>query len=139
MTNYPELKLYIDGQWRTAANDLPVVNPATEEVIGRLPHAERKDLDDALAAAEKGFHTWRATPPVERANVLLRAAALMRERQEEIATAITAEHGKPLPQARLEVIRGCEFLEWDAGEATRTYGRVTSSRNRLKRRNNRQT
>lgn len=51
----------------------------------------------------------------------------MRERQEDIATAITAEHGKPLDQARLEVIRGCEFFEWDAGEATRTYGRVIPS------------
>ena len=51
----------------------------------------------------------------------------MRKRQEEIASAITAEHGKPLGEARLEVIRGCEFLEWDAGEATRTYGRVIPS------------
>ncbi|MEO1081736.1 MAG: NAD-dependent succinate-semialdehyde dehydrogenase [Pseudomonadota bacterium] len=127
MHNYPELRLYIDGQWRRTANALPVLNPATEEEIGRLPHADRQDLDDALAAAEKGFRVWSATPAVERANVLMRAAALMRERQEEIATAITAEHGKPLPQARLEVIRGCEFFEWDAGEATRTYGRVIPS------------
>ena len=82
---------------------------------------------DALAAAEKGFETWRHVAPIERAKVLMKAAALMRERQEEIALAITAEHGKPLPQARLEVIRGCEFFEWDAGEATRTYGRVIPS------------
>ena len=127
MSSYPELHLYIDGDWRKTANDLPVLNPATEEEIGRLPHAETSDLDDALAAAERGFTVWSQTPPVERANVLLKAAALMRERQEEIATAITSEHGKPLPQARLEVIRGCEFLEWDAGEATRTYGRVIPS------------
>ena len=127
MSSYPELHLYIDGEWRKTVNDLPVLNPATEEEIGRLPHAESSDLDDALAAAERGFTVWSQTPPVERANVLLKAAALMRERQEEIATAITSEHGKPLPQARLEVIRGCEFLEWDAGEATRTYGRVIPS------------
>jgi succinate-semialdehyde dehydrogenase/glutarate-semialdehyde dehydrogenase len=127
MSSYPDLHLYINGEWRKTADDLPVVNPATEEEIGRLPHADKSDLDDALAAAEKGFRVWSQVPPVERANVLLKAAALMRERQEEIATAITAEHGKPLPQARLEVIRGCEFLEWDAGEATRTYGRVIPS------------
>lgn len=127
MSTYPKLHLYINGQWRKTANDLPVVDPATEEVIGRLPHAETSDLDDALQAAEKGFRIWRLTPPAERANVLMKAAALMRERQEEIATAITAEHGKPIAQARLEVIRGCEFLEWDAGEATRTYGRVIPS------------
>ena len=127
MNTYPDLHLYIDGQWRQTADSIPVLDPATEDEIGRLPQAAQSDLDDALEAAEKGFRTWRKTPPAERASVLLKAAALMRERQEEIATAITAEHGKPLPQARLEVIRGCEFFEWDAGEATRTYGRVIPS------------
>ncbi|MDJ0749377.1 MAG: NAD-dependent succinate-semialdehyde dehydrogenase [Woeseiaceae bacterium] len=127
MSTYPDLHLYINGEWRKAAHDLPVLNPATEEEIGRLPHAERRDLDDALDAAADGFKVWSQTPPVTRANILLKAAALMRERQEEIATAITAEHGKPLTQARMEVIRGCEFFEWDAGEATRTYGRVIPS------------
>ena len=127
MSTYPDLHLFINGEWRKTAEDLPVLNPATEEEIGRLPHAHKSDLDDALDAADKGFERWRQVAPVDRANVLYRAAALMRERQEEIATAITAEHGKPITQARLEVIRGCEFFEWDAGEATRTYGRVIPS------------
>jgi succinate-semialdehyde dehydrogenase/glutarate-semialdehyde dehydrogenase len=127
MSTYPDLHLYINGEWRKTANDLPVLNPATEEEIGRLPHAEIKDLDDALESAERGFKAWRKVAPIERANVLIKAAAIMRKRQEEFATSITAEHGKPLSQARLEVIRGCEFLEWDAGEATRTYGRVIPS------------
>ena len=127
MKTYPELHLYINGEWRKTATDLPVLNPATEEEIGRLPHAEKRDLDDAIESAARGFEAWRQVAPSERAGVLYRASALMRERQEEIATAITAEHGKPLDQARLEVIRGCEFLEWDAGEATRTYGRVIPS------------
>lgn len=127
MSTYPDLHLYIDGQWRKTANDIPVLNPATEEEIGRLPHADKGDLDDALEAAERGFRVWSQVAPVERANVLTKAAVLMRERQEEIATAITAEHGKPLNQARLEVIRGCEFFQWDAGEAARTYGRVIPS------------
>ncbi len=127
MSTYPELSLYIDGRWRNTADTLAVVDPATEEEIGRLPHAEQSDLDDALEAAEKGFRVWRKTPPADRAQVLMKAAALMRERQEEIARSITAEHGKPLDQARFEVIRGCEFFEWDAGEATRTYGRVIPS------------
>ena len=127
MNDYPDLHLYINGAWRKTKETLPVLNPATEEEIGRLPHADVSDLDDALAAADTGFKVWSKTPPIDRANVLLKAAALMRERQETIAKAITAEHGKPLPQARMEVIRGCEFLEWDAGEATRTYGRVIPS------------
>ena len=103
---------------------MPVVNPATEEEIGRLPRASVADLDAALDAAVNGFNIWRRISPRERSDTILRAAALMRERQEDIATSITLEHGKPLAQARLEVIRGAEFFEWDAGEAMRTYGRT---------------
>jgi len=127
MSTYPGLKLFIGGAWRETAETLRVVNPATEEELGRLPHAEMSDLEDALRAAESGFRIWRKTPPRARADIMLRAAAILRDWQEEIAHAITAEHGKPLAQARLEVIRGVEFFEWDAGEAMRMYGRVIPS------------
>lgn len=125
--NHPEAKLYIGGEWRGADETLPIVNPSTEAVIGRLPIATPTDLDDALAAAAAGFAGWSQTSPRSRADLILAAAALMRERQEEIATSITLEHGKPLAQGRAEVIRGAEFFEWDAGEALRTYGRVIPS------------
>ncbi|MEP2029590.1 MAG: NAD-dependent succinate-semialdehyde dehydrogenase [Paracoccaceae bacterium] len=121
---YPELKLHIAGEWRKTSLDMPVVNPATEEEIGRLPCASLFDLDDALVAAVQGFGIWSRTSPRARADTILRAATLLRQRQEEIAYSITLEHGKPLKQARLEVIRGAEFFEWDAGEAMRSYGRV---------------
>lgn len=124
---YPDLRLYIDGAWRHTDASLDVVNPANEQIIGRLPVAGPADLDDALAAAADGFRVWSRTPPRDRADLIRAAAALLRERQEEIAQAITLEHGKPLGEARLEVIRGCEFFEWDAGEAVRTYGRVIPS------------
>lgn len=127
MSPYPELKLFIGGEWRGTPEEIAVVNPATEEELGRLPHARISDLEDALTAAEAGFRIWRRVSPRDRADIILRAAAILRDRQEEIAQAITAEHGKPLPQARLEVIRGAEFFEWDAGEAMRTYGRVIPS------------
>ena len=127
MTKYPDVGLFIGGSWRTTADDLPVVNPATEQVIGRLSCAGRQDLDDALEAATKGFEVWSDTAPRDRADILRVAAALMRERQDEIARDITLEHGKPYRQARLEVIRGCEFFEWDAGEVVRAYGRVIPS------------
>ena len=127
MPSYPELELYIDGKWRTTADTLPVVNPATEEEIGRLPMAGPAERDEALAAANHGFAAWRAVAPRDRADLIREAARLMCERQEEIAQSITLEHGKPLAQARLEVIRGAEFFEWDAGEAVRTYGRVIPS------------
>ena len=124
MSSYPELGLFINGAWRKTAEDMPVVNPATEAQLGRLPCAGIAELNDAIQAAEAGLDIWRKTPPRTRSDIILRAAAILRERQEDIARAITAEHGKPLAQARLEVIRGAEFFEWDAGEAMRVYGRV---------------
>lgn len=127
MVHYPDLRLYIDGAWRKTGTDRPVLNPADETVIGALPIAATSDLDDALAAAAKGFRTWSRTAPAKRAAMLRKAAALMRERSEEIARSITLENGKPISEARLEVIRGSEFFEWDAGEAQRTYGRVIPS------------
>ena len=127
MTTYPDPQLYIDGAWRTTACDLPVVNPATEEVVGRVAVAGPDDLDDALDAASRGFAVWSRTPPRERADLIREAARIMRERKDDIAHAITLEHGKPYTQAKLEVTRGAEFFEWDAGEALRTYGRVIPS------------
>jgi len=127
MTQYPDLQLYIGGAWRKAADGQPVLNPADESVIGMVPIASRSDLDDALVAAAAGFKIWSKTSPAKRADIILRAARLMRERIEEIAYAITLEHGKPIAQARLEVVRGCEFFEWDAAEGQRTYGRVIPS------------
>ena len=129
---YPDLALYIGGEWRTSTNVLPVINPSTEEVIGQLPVASESDLRAATEAAVAGFAVWQRTPPRERADLILEAAQLMRTRQDEIAHAITLEHGKPFEQARLEVIRGCEFFEWDAGEALRTYGRVIPSARGIK-------
>lgn len=127
MTSYPELQLYIAGKWRAGRETIPVLNPADEGAIGALPVASREDLDDALEAAVRGFRVWSTTAPAKRAEVILRAVALMKERREEIARSITLEHGKPIAQARLEVQRGCEFFEWDAGEAVRAYGRVIPS------------
>lgn len=128
MNDYPNLNLYIDGAWRETSDRLDVRNPANEEIIGALAVAARSDLDDAIAAAEKGLRIWRDTAPATRCAVMMRAAALMRERHEQIALSITLEQGKPLHESRAEVIRGSEFIEWDAGECQRLYGRVIPSK-----------
>jgi succinate-semialdehyde dehydrogenase/glutarate-semialdehyde dehydrogenase len=127
MNRYPDLQMYIGGSWRSSSDGQPVLNPADESVIGMVPIASRADLDVALAAAADGFRVWSRMSPRKRGEIMLKAAALMRERVEEIAYSITLEHGKPIAQARLEVIRGCEFFEWDAAEGQRTYGRVIPS------------
>jgi succinate-semialdehyde dehydrogenase/glutarate-semialdehyde dehydrogenase len=123
LATYPEIQLYIGGRWKSASGQ-PVINPADETSIGTVPHATRQDLDDALEAAEKGFRLWRATPPAERTRIILKAAQIIRNRVNEMAGAMTLEQGKPFDQARLEIIRGCEIIEWDANEGRRVYGRV---------------
>jgi succinate-semialdehyde dehydrogenase/glutarate-semialdehyde dehydrogenase len=126
MTAYPDLQLFIGGEWKSADGQ-PVLNPADETVIGVVPHATRADLDAALAAAESGFHTWRNTSPAKRAETILKAAQLVRQRVEEMAVAMTLEQGKPIAQSRLEILRGCDIIEWDATEGRRIYGRVIPS------------
>lgn len=123
MPNYPELKLYIDGQW-IARPGAPVINPADESVLGDVPHATRADMDAALAAAEKGFRIWSRTSPAKRAEIIFNATRIARDRVEEMAVAMTLEQGKPIAQSRMEILRGCEIIEWDAMEGRRMYGRV---------------
>jgi succinate-semialdehyde dehydrogenase/glutarate-semialdehyde dehydrogenase len=126
MANYPDLKLYIGGEWRRCDGQ-PVINPADESTLGTVPYASRSDLNDALTAAEQGFKIWSRTAPVKRAEIILEAVRLIRERVEPMAIAMTLEQGKPLAQSRQEIIRGCEIIEWDAQEGRRIYGRIIPS------------
>ncbi|MEQ8196144.1 MAG: NAD-dependent succinate-semialdehyde dehydrogenase [Rhodospirillales bacterium] len=126
MTSYPELQLCIGGHWKSAAGE-PLINPSDESEITVVPHATTADLDAALAAASEGFDVWRKTSPAKRCEIILKAAQLLRERADDIAYTLTLEQGKPLAQARLEVVRGCEIIEWDATEGRRVYGRVIPS------------
>lgn len=127
---YPELKLFIAGRWLGGGGRIvePVVNPATGEVLAELPHATDADLDEALAAAAAGFETWRRTSPVDRGSVLHRAAALMRERREHLASLITLELGKPIAEARAEVDQAAGIFDWNAEEGRRAYGRIIPAR-----------
>ncbi|MCZ8170786.1 MAG: NAD-dependent succinate-semialdehyde dehydrogenase [Novosphingobium sp.] len=121
-----DLALFINGSWKIGeGRDLfPVVDPARGETIAEVPLATPADLDEALAAAERGFALWRATPAEQRAAVLTKAATLLRERADAIATLLTLEQGKPIAEARSEVIGSAQIFDWCAAEATRIYGRV---------------
>jgi len=127
---YPDVELHIDGKWQPACSGrtMPVVNPATEAVLGALAHAGIADLDAALAAAERGFCTWREVSVFERSKLMRRAAVLLRERSEEIATLMTLEQGKPIAEARGETNAAADIIDWFAEEARRAYGRVIPSR-----------
>src|SRR5512139_2955681 len=99
-----DLSLFINGSWRIGEgrDAFPVVDPARGETIAEVRMASPADLDEALNAAEKGFAIWRDTPVDQRAAVLRRAAALLRERAETIARLLTTEQGKPIAEARAE-------------------------------------
>ncbi|MCC6889336.1 MAG: NAD-dependent succinate-semialdehyde dehydrogenase [Hyphomicrobiales bacterium] len=127
---YTELALHIDGEWLDGAGRAgeDVINPATEKPLGRLPHASTADLDRVLAAAQSGFAVWRKTSAYDRAKVLRKAAGLVRERVERIARIMTQEQGKPLAEARIEVLVTADILEWYAEEGRRSYGRIVPRR-----------
>ena len=127
---YRDVQLHINGQWRDAegGRTIPVLNPATEEVIGTVAHAARGDMDVALDAAAKGFKLWSKVSAYDRAKVMRKAADLLRERAGDIARLMTLEQGKPLAEAKMETLAAADIIDWFAEEARRAYGRVIPSR-----------
>ena len=130
MTDYPHIQLFIDSHWRdgAAARSLPVVNPATGAVMGQVACAETADLEEVAAAALRGFAVWRQTSAFERYKIMRRAAQLLRDRVERVASLMTLEQGKPLAEARMEVLAGADTIDWFAEEGRRAYGRVIPAR-----------
>jgi succinate-semialdehyde dehydrogenase/glutarate-semialdehyde dehydrogenase len=127
---YPNTELHIAGDWRgaEAGETLDVINPATGEPIGHVAHARKADLDAALEAAATGFKAWKQVSAFERYKVMRKAAELVRERADEIATAMTMEQGKPVGEAKIETLFGADIIDWFAEEARRSYGRVIPAR-----------
>ena len=127
---YPTLHLYIDGEFINAEGrrEQDVLNPATGQVIGKLPHATTEDLDQALAAAARAFEGWKKTSPLDRSKVLRKVAELARERAKDIGHGMTLDQGKPLAESVGEVMFCAEHAEWHAEECRRIYGRVIPAR-----------
>lgn len=129
-TVYEKLAMYIDGKFVEAEGRKtePVVNPASGEVLGHLPHATREDLDAALAAAQRAFESWKKSSPLDRSAILRKVGQLARERAQEIGRNITLDQGKPLAESVGEVMVCAEHAEWAAEEGRRIYGRVIAPR-----------
>lgn len=130
MHSYPDIKLLINGEWRDALSGktIAISDPATDEIIGAIAHAEKADLDLALDAAEKGFKVWRETSAYDRSKIMRKAADLLRERKDTIAWLMTREQGKPIAQSGMEVMGAADTIDWFAEEARRTYGQVIPAR-----------
>lgn len=117
--------LFISGEWRTAegGKTLDVVDPSTGAVIRTIADASVADGKAAMDAAVAAFPAWAATPARERGEILRRAFDLLQARKEDVALLMTLEMGKPLAEARGEVVYGGEFLRWFSEEAPRIQGR----------------
>ncbi len=124
---YPELKLFIGGKWKSSDAGEDVTNPADGTVLGRLPHASKADLDDALAAAQAGFMKWRKFAPADRERIMLRAVDYLNAHAEEIAIGLVLDQGKTIEEARTEVQIAQDRIAWDATEGRRVYGRIIPS------------
>ena len=127
---YTDLALFIDGQWLNGQGRKgeDVINPATEKPLAHLPHASKADLDAALAAANKGFTTWKSTSAYDRSKLMRKAADLLRERSDHVAKVMVQEQGKVYPEARGEVLVSADIIDWYAEEGRRAYGRIVPGR-----------
>ncbi len=124
--------MYIDGRWVPAADGAraDVVDPATERAIDSVPRATVDDLDIALAAADRSWREWREVDAWTRSATVRRVGVLIRERADAIAAVLTEEQGKPLPEARAEVLATADQFDWYADEARRIYGRIVDGHSR---------
>src|SRR5687768_15142462 len=122
----PTVPLLIDGklvesqttQWRD------VRNPATQEVLARVPLATPEELNAAVASAAQAFKTWRHAPVGTRARIFLKYQQLIRENMKEVAAILTSEQGKTLADAEGDVFRGLEVVEQAAGIGTLQLGEI---------------
>ncbi|MFL6717551.1 MAG: NAD-dependent succinate-semialdehyde dehydrogenase [Burkholderiaceae bacterium] len=117
---------YIDGQWLDSSDGktIAVTNPADDSVLGNVPSLTGDDVQRAIMAAQKALPAWRDTSAKERSKLMRRWFELCMAAQEDLATILTCEQGKPLAEARGEIAYGSGFIEWFSEEAKRVYGDV---------------
>jgi len=127
---YEKYGQYIDGKWQKSSDGgtYDVINPATEEVLGKASKATEKDVEKALKSAEKGLLLWRKTSPWERSKIIRKISDLIRERKEVLAKWMTLEVGKPFLEGIGEVGGAADIFEWNSEETKRIYGQIVESR-----------
>ncbi len=128
--SYEKLELLINGKWKLGSENKaePVINPATNELIGDLPHASKKDLDEALESNAEAFKLWKKESPLNRQKIIENACRNLESKFDQVATNLTIEMGKPLAEAKMELSVGLDVLRWYGEEGKRAYGRIVPSR-----------
>lgn len=125
--------LYINGEWKKTNETFEIKNPATGEIIETFSFGGKEETLEAIDAAHDSFSSWSKTSPKERADLLLNLYELMLKNKEKLASSITKEMGKPITQARLEVINSADYIRWNAEEARRIYGKEIQPSDKSKR------
>ena len=127
---YNKFGQFIDGKWQASSNNetYDVINPATEEVIGKASKASREDVQKALKSAEKGLKIWRDTAPWQRSYIIRRIADKIRDKKDVLAKWMALEVGKPLAEGIGEAGGAADIFEWNAEETKRIYGQTIESR-----------
>src|ERR1022692_3448324 len=125
--NLKRYEMLIDGEFVASSNTLPVVNPATEEVISEFPACTVEDVNRAVLAAEEAQKNWAALPAIRRAGYLREIAALLRANREDLARVITEEQGKIIGLAQVEVDFSADYLDYMAEFARRYEGEIIQS------------
>ncbi len=127
---YEKFGQFIDGKWQKSEKNetYEVINPATEEIIGKASKAGRSDVEKALKSAEKGLKVWRNTAPWQRSYIIRKIADKIREKQNVLAKWLTLEVGKPLAEGVGEAGGAADIFEWNAEETKRIYGQTVESR-----------
>ncbi|MBD1146232.1 NAD-dependent succinate-semialdehyde dehydrogenase [Pelagibacterales bacterium SAG-MED28] len=127
---YEKFGQFIDGKWQQSASGetYDVINPATEEIIGKASKANSEDVQKALKSAEKGLEVWKNTSPWERSKVIRKISELLRERVDVLAKWLTLEVGKPITEGPGEVGGAADIFEWNSEETKRIFGEINQSR-----------
>ena len=127
---YEKFGQFINGKWQQSlgGETYDVINPATEEVIGKASKANKQDIDLCLKSAKKGFEIWKNTSPWERSKIIRKISDLMRKKNDILAKWLTLEVGKPLAEASGEANGSADIFEWSSEEAKRIYGETLQGR-----------
>ena len=127
---YEKFGQFIDGKWQQSLSGetYDVINPASEEIIGKASKANTNDIQKALRSAEKGLIIWRNTSPWERAKIIRKISELIRSRVDKLSMWLTLEVGKPLSEGPGEVGGAADIFEWNSEETKRIYGETNQSR-----------
>ena len=127
---YDKFGQFINGKWQSSSSKetYDVINPATEEIIGKASKATNEDVQLALKSAQKGLEIWKNTSPWERSRILRKISEIIKKKSDILSKWLTIEVGKPISESPGEVVGAADIFEWNSEETKRIFGEINQSR-----------